>query len=378
MPHWENADFKLEIEEVVGNESSFDTDSNMSVTRRFQVRQVEREGRPWVPIPYELANLSFYNYVVQYEPVYMDLPFKQIHLVEDKEKIGEIFDAEVAYSFDYQTIEDQDFTMPTFSLTGGKKKQLLPATSTKHRLKRYVKVDLERVETLIDEAIAELELEGKIPEKEREEIRKMVIAIEAEKDTVDYKMIGWDGKKFNGVEIEAPEPKFMVPAWYPVTLPPDHPDHPGINLQFIRGLMKFVGTINSEPFYGLKPGEVKYMGPEQSWVMRTVETDNPEQPVMMLRFLELQHQFHVQLSQKNLEIGDIVIPEVAGWDHVDVHYEESVVDIGNGRYAPLAVPKQADVVPIYEEIDFWDLFDGSKIKEIGGEDEEEEEDEEES
>ena len=377
MPSMENADFKLEIEEVVGNESSLDLDSSKSVTRRFQVRQAEREGRPWEPIPYELANLTFYGYVMQYEPFYMDLPFKQIRFVEDKEKIGEVFDAEVVYSFDYQTSEDngQEFTLPTFSITGGKKKQLLPAQSTKRRLKRYVKIDLAEVEALLNKAIEELESNEVVPEKTKEKLRAEIAKSLAEKEVVKYQMIGWDGKKFNGVEIEAPEPKYMVPAWYPVNTPPEHPDHPGINFQFIRGLMKFVGTINSKPFYGLKPGEVKYLGPEQSWVTRTVETNNPAQPVMMLRFLELQHQFYVQLSHKDLEIGDLKIPKVVGWDHVDVHYEESMVDIGSGRYMPLAVPKQVDVVPIYEEMDFWDLFDGKKIKEIGEEDDEDEDEE---
>ena len=335
MPHWENADFKLEIEEVVGNENSLELDANVSTTRRFQVRQVPRDDDDSMePIPYDLANLIFYDYVMRFEAFYMDLPFKQIRFVEDKEKIGEIFDAEVVYSFDYQTSEEngQEFTMPTFSMKGGKKKQLLPAKSTAHRLKRYVRED-------------------------------------DEEEAVEYKMVGWDGKKFNGVEIEVPEPNFMVPAWYPVNTPPEHPDYPGIDFQFIRGLMKFVGTINSEPFYGLKPGEVKYLGPEQSWVTRTVETNNPVQPVMMLRFLELQHQFQVQLSLKELEIGEIKIPEVAGWDHVDVHYEESMVDIGSGKYVPLAVPQQVDVVPVYEERDFWDLLDGKKIKEMGEEEE---------
>ena len=91
---WGNSIFKLEIDEVFGNEGSLDLGSNVSVTRKFQVRQVEHKGVPFKPIPYAIAKLGFYDYVMQQESYYLDLPFKQIRFVEDKEKIGEIFDAE--------------------------------------------------------------------------------------------------------------------------------------------------------------------------------------------------------------------------------------------------------------------------------------------
>jgi hypothetical protein len=129
MPVWQNDTFKLEVEEVFGNETSLSLDSSVSINRKFQVRQVERDGVDFEPIPYALANLCFYDFVQRFEPFYMDLPFKQIRLVEDAEKIGEIFDAEVVYSLEFVKYEDeeQEFTLPTFSMTGGKKKQLLPA-----------------------------------------------------------------------------------------------------------------------------------------------------------------------------------------------------------------------------------------------------------
>jgi hypothetical protein len=61
--------------------------------------------------------------------------------------------------------------------------------------------------------------------------------------------------------------------------------------------MNFVGTVNSKKFYGLLPCECKYLGPEQSWVTRTIETGNSEKPVEMIRVIELQHQFQVQLEK---------------------------------------------------------------------------------
>ena len=166
-------------------------------------------------------------------------------------------------------------------------------------------------------------------------------------DPIEYKMLGWDGKKFNGAEIETSDLKFMVPAWYPAT---------AMKFVFFKRLMDFVGTVNSYPFYGMLPGECKYLGPEQSWVTRVIETGNPHQPRMMLRVMELQHHFQVQLNQEDVEIGDITIPFIPGWAHVDVHYEESLVDIGDGKKVPLAVPKQVDVVKLYKERDFWELF----------------------
>jgi len=316
MPYWGNDIFRLEIDEVFGNENTLDLDSSTSVIRKFQIRQIDQNDK-FEPIPYSLANLVFYDYVMRFEAVYVNLPFKNIRFIEDPDGIGEIFNAEVTYSWDIQknTEEHREFTLPTFSIAGGKKKQLLPATSTNHRLKRYVKSG--------DKA-------------------------------VEYKMIGWDGKKFNGVEIEAPDSNFMVPAWYPVQ---------DIDFRFMRRLQEFIGTVNSEPFYGLEPGECMYLGPEQSWTTRTVETNNPNYPVQLIRMLELQHKFKVQLSLKDVKFGDIEIPKVTGWDYVDVHYEESLVDIGDGKKVPLAVPKQVDVVPVCEELDFWELFDERILEE---------------
>jgi hypothetical protein len=309
--HWENSDFRLEIDDVVGNETSLDLGTSLSVTRRFQIRQMPKGNGRFEPIPYHLANLVFHEYVMLHEANYHDLPFKQIRFIEDKEKIGEIFDAEVVYAWDYQKSAEaeQEYTLPTFSLMGGKKKQLLPA-KVSNAVTRHVK-------------------DGGTP--------------------VDYKMLGWDGKKFNGTEIETSDAKFMVPAWYPAS---------AMKFEFMERLMQFIGTVNSEPFYGLKRGECKYLGPEQSWVTRTIETGNPDQPVTMIRVIELQHHFQPQRSQYNVEIGDIVIPEIPGWAYVDVHYEESLVDIGDGKKIPLAIPQQVDIVKVYEEMNFWELFNG--------------------
>jgi hypothetical protein len=48
---WQNDIFRLEVEEIVGNENSLDLGSSVSVTRRFQVRQVEQECVEFEPIP---------------------------------------------------------------------------------------------------------------------------------------------------------------------------------------------------------------------------------------------------------------------------------------------------------------------------------------
>ena len=166
---------------------------------------------------------------------------------------------------------------------------------------------------------------------------------------VEYKMLGWDGKQFNGAEIESGDMKFMVPAWYPAT---------AMKFLFIERLKQFVGSVNEFPFYGMEPGECKYLGPEQSWVTRVIETGNPHQPQRMLRVMELQHHFQVQLNQYDVPIGDITIPFMPGWAHVDVHYEESLVDVGDGKKVPLATPKQVDIVKVHKEKDLWVLFDG--------------------
>ena len=323
--HWENADYKLEIDEVFGNENTLDLDSSVSILRKFLVRQVELKNVSFEPIPYTLARQIFYDHVMQFERVYDDLPFKQIRFTEHPDGAGEIFNAEVTYSWDIQKNTDdqqQEFTLPTFSLMGGKKKQLLPVITYDKKgkaineVKRYTKSDSVK--------------------------------------PIDYKMLGWDGKQFNGVEIEDPDLKFMVPAWYPAHK---------VDTPFIKRLMEFVGSVNINPFYGLKPNECKYLGPEQSWVTRVVETGDKQNPVQMIRMLELQHHFHAQLTQYDVEIGDIKIPEIPGWDQVDIHYEESLVDIGDGNKVPLATAQQVDVVPVKKLKDLWDLFNGKILEE---------------
>jgi hypothetical protein len=76
----------------------------------------------------------------------------------------------------------------------------------------------------------------------------------------------------------------------------------------------------------------------------------------MIRVIELQHQFAVQTEQEDVIIGDMTIPYIPGWDYVDVHYEDSLVDIGDGKKTPLAIPQQVDVVPIHVRKDLWELF----------------------
>jgi len=319
MPYWENSNFRLEIEEVFGNENSLDIESSVAVTRKFQIRQEERDSVDFEPIPFALANLIFYDYVMRFEYEYHDLPFRQIRFVEDKEKIGEIFDADVVYSWDYQKELDeqrQEITLPTFSIIGGKKQQLLPVITQVNgtainEVKRYTKSSSDTL--------------------------------------IEYKMLGWDGKKYNGVELESPNLKFMVPAWYPASC---------FQTTFMKRLMQFVGSVNLYLFYGLEPGECKYLGPEQSWVTRTVETGSPQNPTEMIRCVELQHQFQVQLTRENVKIGDITIPTIPGWDYVDVHYEEALVDIGDGNQTPLAIAQQVDIVPVCKYKDLWILFDG--------------------
>ena len=113
----------------------------------------------------------------------------------------------------------------------------------------------------------------------------------------------------------------------------------------------------------MEPNECKYLGPEQSWVTRVVETGDPHNPVRMIRAIELQHHFQGQLTQYDVEIGDITIPEIPGWNQVDIHYEESLVDIGDGNKVPLATAQQVDVVPVKKLKDLWDLFNGKILEE---------------
>jgi len=380
MPHWGNADFRLEIDEVFGNENTLDLGANISVVRKFLIRQAERQDVPFEPIPYALANVIFCDYIMQFEANYHDLPFKQIRFTEAPDGIGEIFNAEVTYSWDLQknTDGEQEFTLPTFSLMGGKKKQFYPVITydedgkAVNSVKRYIKSSANK-EAAKKVRKAQENLEA-AEERARaaagtsdEEAAKTAVAaarvardlllaameyVEDEKP-IEYKMFGWDGKKFNGVEIEAPELKFMVPAWYPAE---------AMSPVFFKRLSKFVGTVNGEPFYGQDPGECMYLGPEQSWVTRTIETDDHENPVRLLRVMELQHHFHVQHDEEFVEIGDIVVPKIPGWDNVDIHYEESLVDIGDGRKTPLLVPKQVDVAPVKKRKDFWELFNGDILE----------------
>jgi hypothetical protein len=116
--------------------------------------------------------------------------------------------------------------------------------------------------------------------------------------------------------------------------------------EFIKRLSRYIGAINTTPFYGLEPYECKYLGPEQSWVNCIIETGNRDNPAATIKVIELQHQFQIQLEQEDVMVGDVRVPHIPGWDYVDVHYEESLVDIGDGKKIPLATAQQVDVVPI--------------------------------
>ena len=308
---WNIGQYSFEIEEVVGDETTFDVNSGVTVIRKFQIRQIPQNGH-FAHNAYPWARQAFYGYVTKFaahlgsDHTGTLVSYKNLRIVEAKNKIGEIFDAEIEYS---NKKTNEEFTIPTFSIMGGRKKQLLPA-NVNNAVTRYVK-------------------DGDV--------------------AIDYKMLGWDGKQFNGIEIETSDLNFMLPAWYPES---------AVTMDFVKRLKEFVGAVNSEPFWGLDREECKYLGPEQSWVTRMVETGDPHYPTSEVRFLELQHHFQGQLSLEDVEIGDITVPKIPGWAYVDVHYEESLVDIGDGKKIPLAVPRQVDVVKIHKEKDFWELFDG--------------------
>jgi hypothetical protein len=228
-------------------------------------------------------------------------------------------------------------------MMGGKKKQFLPVITS------------ETVE------IDEVEYEKPINKVER--YTRFLARVEVNGEEVDlyeppvnYGMIGWDGKKFNGIELEAPELKMMIPAWYPSQ---------AMCFTFFKRLMEFVGTVNSKKFYGMNPGECKYLGPEQSWVTRVVKMNDDDETPKMLRVMELQHHFQVQLEQEDVDVGGgIIVDKIPGWDYPDVHYEETLIEFSDGKKFPIAIPKQVDIVPVYKRKDFWELFDGTIIEDL--------------
>ena len=316
----QQANYKLDIAEVVGNEHTLNLGGNVSTVRKFLIRQVPAAGQDdFLPIPFSFAKQIFVQHIKNNANTYDGLPYREIRFFEEKDKIGELFDAEVTYSWDYRkAIEDMnDLPLPTFSMTGGKRKQVW----------------------------------------RKLEWRKSSHARPG-KQAVEYYSIGWDGKKFNGVEVASPILKFTLPGWYPESLfKQSHNASEETGSWFMTTLSDYVGRINSEPFYGFSPGEVLYLGPEQSWVTRIVETGELEKPIKIERYIELQHQFHVQKTLRNVYIGnDITIPIVRGWDHVDVHYEHKIIVFSDGHRYWTAVPMQADVLQVNDEANFYGLW----------------------
>lgn len=277
---------EVEVFETLGAELETTFGESGTGKRRFAIRGAQTP---------EAANNAFIDFVLANYRYTNGVPAKRFRLTESKEHGNIVYEGEVEYKVEKNDKnEDEEsgneFTLPTFSLRGGKKRVVRP-----------------------------LGLTARVTQEGAEE--------------VDYKMIGWNGEEFTGCEVDASDLTFMVPQLIPARQ---------VNFALIRRLDSMIGTINTSTFYGLSAGQVMYLGPEQSYKTLSVGKD-VEGNEQYQRFVELQHHFKCQPNLYGVRIGDCPPVDIPGWDYVDVHYRKELHDIGDGKLTELAVPVQVDV-----------------------------------
>lgn len=315
---------EVETFETLGAEFEENLGESASGRRKFAIRFAKTPEEAYNAfVDYALANYTFF----------LGIPARRFKLTESTEHGNVLYTAEVEYKFDKnddkntETDEEgneNEFTLPTFSMRGGEKKIVRP-------------IKLVARQTVND-------TEGQI-------------------GAVDYQFIGWDpgAGEFKGTTVEAPDLTFMVPSLIKTRL---------VNFDFVTKLTWSVGSVNEEKFYGLEKGECLYLGLEQSYKVLQTGKDEDGNPIYE-RYVELQHHFRCAPNLKDVKIGGVGPFElIRGWDYIDVHYKKEFrdvsVNLGPVHQVEIAVPEQVDIWQVRPYIDFKEVLFTVEDPEEGG------------
>jgi hypothetical protein len=138
----------------------------------------------------------------------------------------------------------------------------------------------------------------------------------------NYPVIGWDGKKVNGVDVPVAALVLTADVWY-------HPN--AIGPAIVKFWASYTPSVNADSWLGFDPGELLYVGNNGE------ETFSFTAQGRQLTLVPVRYKFIAsQNINQPFSIGDeLQVPGKLGWDYLDVFYGEKVV---NGGGVSITVP----------------------------------------
>lgn len=107
-----------------------------------------------------------------------------------------------------------------------------------------------------------------------------------------------------------------------------------------KTIASMVGCINSTTYQGFAAGELLFSG-----CSGARNGDNSDDK------WQITFRFMVQMSQDNIQIGDLGTISKRGWDVLWIRYDEDTI-VANNKKKVQRIPKAAYVEQVYPEVDF--------------------------
>ncbi len=145
----------------------------------------------------------------------------------------------------------------------------------------------------------------------------------------------YDGKKVQGVEIVVPKLEFSITAYYAPQ---------AVTTTFVANIARNTGKVNSATWLGFAAGELLFLG-------GSGQGDIPTVAGQRVKPIPLTFKFAASENRTNIKVGDITVPNKAGWDYLWVRYEK-IEDAG----FVFPIPVHAYVEKVYERFAFAQLF----------------------
>jgi hypothetical protein len=148
-------------------------------------------------------------------------------------------------------------------------------------------------------------------------------------------VIGWDGKKVNGVEVHVPVLEFTITAHY---------DPRRITTTFMQNLARFTPRVNSQPWMNFDRGEVLFMGGEGQGDIPTVHGQRVK-PIPVQLFFAASENATIETGSNPAGI------KKAGWDYIWFRYQKV-----EGAQQDMPVAVHAYVEQLYTYAPFMPFF----------------------
>lgn len=159
--------------------------------------------------------------------------------------------------------------------------------------------------------------------------------------------IGWNGDRFEGVDIVSPTFEFSLTYKYPYSQ---------ITSQVRNGWLSLVGSVNADTFCDFAPGEVLYCGFSGSTVTEydgsTVVIDGVTY-LAAQNYYNISHQFKCSPNVSGMSIAGQTGVSKKGWEYLWV-LREKADDANTGR--TIETPTGVYVNQVYRYANFYGVF----------------------